>query len=100
MLKESDVAKYSKTYKCCVTHTTPKAIESLHRQFKGVALVDARYLNRPKRLRTALGKVVTSGSLQSELLKKLLELSVIRLQPLDDVTGGGASMALQYLEDK
>ncbi|SIR30847.1 tyrosine-type recombinase/integrase [Pontibacter lucknowensis] len=83
LLKDSDVAKYSKTYKCYVTHKTPEAIELLHRHFQGVALVDARYLNRPKRIRPAMGAVVTSGSLQSEPLAKLPDLPIIRLQPLE-----------------
>lgn len=82
-LKDSTVAKYSKTYKCYVTHKTPEAIERLHRHFQGVALVDVRYLNRPKRLRPALGAVVTTGSQQAEPLDKLPELPVVRLQPLE-----------------
>jgi len=82
-LKESDFIKYSKTYKCFVTHKTPKAIELLHGHFMGVALVDVRYLNRPKRLRPALGAVVTSGSHQSEPLEKLPDLPIVRLQPLE-----------------
>ncbi|WP_460970256.1 tyrosine-type recombinase/integrase, partial [Pontibacter aydingkolensis] len=84
LLKDSsNIAKYSKTYKCFVTHKTPEAIELLHRHLQGVALVDVRYLNRPKRLRPSLGAVITSGSLQSEPLVKLPELPVIRLQPLE-----------------
>ena len=83
LLKDSNVAKYSKTYKCYVTHKTPEAIELLHRHFQGVALVDVRYLNRPKRIRPAMGAVVTSGNLQSEPLAKLPELPVVRLQPLE-----------------
>src|SRR5690606_9011071 len=83
LLKDSEVARYSKTYKCYVTHKTQEVIELLHRHFQGVALVDARYLNRPKRIRPAMGAVVTSGNLQSEPLAKLPELPIIRLQPLE-----------------
>ncbi|MCX2739419.1 tyrosine-type recombinase/integrase [Pontibacter anaerobius] len=83
LLKDSDAVKYSKTYKCYVTHKTPEAIELLHRNFQGVALVDTRYLNRPKRLRPAMGAVITSGNLQAEPLAKLPELPIIRLQPLE-----------------
>ncbi len=81
-LKDSVVAKYSKTYKCYVMHKTPEAIELLHKHFQGIALVETRYMNRPKRLRPPMGAVVTSGSLQSEPLAKQPELPVIRLQPL------------------
>ncbi|MFD2515398.1 tyrosine-type recombinase/integrase [Pontibacter locisalis] len=82
-MKSSELVKYSQTYKCFVTHKTPEAIELLHRHFQGVALVDARYLNRPRRLRPAMGAVITSGNLQSEPLAKLPELPIIRLQPLE-----------------
>ena len=81
-LKESTLVKFSKTYKCYVTHKTPQAIEQLHQHFLGVALVDVRYLNRPKRLRPALGAVVTGENRQSEPLEKLPEVPVVRLQPL------------------
>ncbi|WP_299756939.1 tyrosine-type recombinase/integrase [uncultured Pontibacter sp.] len=83
LLKGAEMVKYSKTYKCYVTHKTPQAIELLHRHFQGVALVDTRYLNRPRRIRPAMGAVVTSGSLQSDPLAKLPELPIIRLQPLE-----------------
>lgn len=83
LLKGSEAAKFSKTYKCYVTHKTPEVIEVLHRLFLGVALVSTQYLNRPKRLRPALGAVITSGNLQSEPLAKLPELPIVRLQPLE-----------------
>ncbi|WP_460879804.1 tyrosine-type recombinase/integrase [Pontibacter rugosus] len=54
-----------------------------------MALVDTRYLNRPRRLRPAMGALVTSGSQQSEPLAKLPELPIIRLQPLQH---GGKTM--------
>ncbi|RIJ43178.1 integrase [Pontibacter oryzae] len=94
LLKTSKVAKYSKTYKCFVMHKAPESIELLHLHFQGVALVDTRYLNRPKRLRPALGAVITSGSLQSEPLAKLPELPVIRLHPLEH--GGKTFIQLSF----
>nr|WP_241749138.1 tyrosine-type recombinase/integrase [Rufibacter sediminis] len=81
-LKESGAAKYSKTYKCFVAHRTPQAIERLHHAFQGIALVDTRYLNRPRRLRPDLGAVVRGENRQSEPLGKLPDLPVVRLQPM------------------
>lgn len=81
-IKESNFIKYSKTYKCYVTHKTLQVIEQLHQLFLGIAIVDTRYLNRPKRLRPALGVVMTGANKQAEPLEKLPELPVVRLQPL------------------
>ncbi|MFT2011388.1 tyrosine-type recombinase/integrase [Pontibacter sp. 13R65] len=82
-LKEATWVKYSKTYKCFVMHRSEHCIELLHRHFEGMARVDSRYLNRPKRLRPAAGTVVlAAGKGQSEPLEKWPELPVVRLQPL------------------
>ncbi|WP_246853837.1 tyrosine-type recombinase/integrase [Rufibacter aurantiacus] len=81
-LKETGVARYSKTYKCYVAHRTQHTIERLHQTFQGIAQVDTRYLNRPRRLRPDLGTVVAGENRQAEPLRKLPNLPVLRLQPL------------------
>ncbi|KAA3438856.1 tyrosine-type recombinase/integrase [Rufibacter hautae] len=81
-LKECGAAKYSKTYKCYVAQRTPQTVERLHQAFQGIALVDTRYLNRPRRLRPDLGATVKGESRHAEPLGKLPDLPVVRLQPL------------------
>ncbi len=97
-LRESGAAKYSKTYKCYVTHRTPQAIERLHQAFQGVALVDTRYLNRPRRLRPDLGATVKGESRQAEPLGKLPDLPVVRLQPL--LHGGKEVLQVSFAFDR
>ncbi|MFD2513225.1 tyrosine-type recombinase/integrase [Pontibacter locisalis] len=82
-LKEAEWLRYSKTYKCFVMHRSEQCIERLHLHFDGMAKVDARYLNRPKRLRPAEGLVILSEGHASEPLKKAPVLPVVRLQPLE-----------------
>ncbi|RAU83009.1 tyrosine-type recombinase/integrase [Pontibacter arcticus] len=81
-LKGCAFVKYSATYKCYVTHKTEQSIELLHQAFQGMAIVDTRYLDRPKRLRPAENTPVLARSHVSDPLAKLPVLPVVRLQPL------------------
>ncbi|RNI25038.1 integrase [Rufibacter latericius] len=96
-LKECGAARYSKTYRCYVAHRTPQAIERLHQAFQGIALVNTRYLNRPKRLRPDLGAVVNGENRQAEPLEKLPDLPVVRLQPL--LHGGSEVLQVSFAYD-
>jgi len=81
-LHEAAWVKYSKNYKCFVMHYTPQTIEKTYTHFQGLAKVNTRYLNRPKRLKPDKLVPVLNGAQQGEPLKKLPELPVVKLQPM------------------
>jgi site-specific recombinase XerD len=81
-LKQAEWIKYSKTYKCFVTHSSSQTIEQLHQHFNGVAAVNTTYLNRPKRLRPAEGTVVLKQNDQTQALARQAQLPVVKLIPL------------------
>ncbi|RDV10752.1 integrase [Pontibacter diazotrophicus] len=89
-LREAAWVKYSKTYKCFVMHRSEHCIELLHLHFEGLARVDSRYLDRPKRLRPDRQTPLLAGKAQGEPLQRMHELPVVRLQPL--LGEGGATV--------
>ncbi|QCR21115.1 tyrosine-type recombinase/integrase [Pontibacter sp. SGAir0037] len=82
-LKEASWIKQSKTYKCFVMHHTPQAIEMTYNHFQGLAQVNTRYLNRPKRIRPADKTVVLAAGQETEPLKRVPVQPVARLSPLE-----------------
>ncbi len=97
-LKEATWVKYSKTYKCFVMQRADQCIELLHRHFEGLARVDSRYLDRPKRLRPAEGATVLATGHASDPLGKVAALPVVRLQPLEH--GGKTLIQLSFQYSK
>ncbi|HEY4651866.1 MAG TPA: tyrosine-type recombinase/integrase [Pontibacter sp.] len=81
-LNEATWIRYSKTYKCYMMHHLPQTIEMTYTHFQGLAKVNTRYLNRPKRLKPDRFVPVLNGAQQGEPLKKLAELPVVKLQPM------------------
>lgn len=81
-LKEADWIKYSKTYKCFVMHHRPQSMEMNFGLFQGLAKVNTRYLNRPKRLKPDRLVPVVAGGQQGEPLQKLPDMPVVKLQPM------------------
>ncbi|WP_439879777.1 tyrosine-type recombinase/integrase [Pontibacter sp. MBLB2868] len=89
-LKEAPWVKYSKQYKCFVMHHSPQAIEMTHTHFQGLALVNTRYLYRPKRLKPNKLVPVLAGEQRGEPLEKMPDLPVVRLQPM--LAAGGKTV--------
>jgi site-specific recombinase XerD len=81
-MKLANWIKFSKTYKCFVMQRTPHTVELTYSHFEGIATVDTRYLNRPKRLRPAAGAVVLADGHATEPLEKVPVRPVVRLSPL------------------
>ena len=95
-LKEAGWVKYSKTYRCFVMHRSEHCIELLHLHFEGLARVDSRYLDRPKRLRPAAGVVVLAEGQAAEPLEKVPLRPVVRLQPLEHEGVKLVQLSFQY----
>lgn len=80
-------------------HRTNQAIELLHRHFEGLASVDSRYLNRPRRLRPAAGVVVLAEGQDTEPLQKVPLRPVVRLQPLEHEGKKLIQLSFQYSQE-
>ncbi|MDX5423396.1 MAG: site-specific integrase [Hymenobacteraceae bacterium] len=98
-LKEANWLKYSKTYKCFVMHRTDQCIEKLHQHFEGLAKLDARYLDRPKRLRPAEGATILAAGHASDPLPRVTALPVVRLQPLQHEGRTLIQLSFQYSKE-
>jgi site-specific recombinase XerD len=88
--------KFSKTYKCFVMQRTPHTIELTYSHFEGIAAVDTRYLNRPKRLRPAAGAVLLADGHATEPLEKVPVRPVVRLTPLQHADKAVIRISHQY----
>lgn len=95
-MKQAAWIKFSKTYKCFVMQRTPHTIELTYAHFEGIAAVDTRYLNKPKRLRLLAGAVVLADGRVTEPLEKVPARPVVRLSPLQHAEKAVIQISFQY----
>lgn len=95
-IKTAPWIKYSKNYKCFVMPHTQEALQMTYRHFAGVAILNTRYLFRPKRLAPAAGATVLSDAVPNIALTKVPEMPVIRLVPIQHQAKEMISLVFKY----